>query len=231
MTAPRSNRLVSIYRVAIMFAVAAQPTVAIAQVDATASPRSAAALVAAWPSANRIEILALLDSAAIAGLPVAPLRAKIAEGIAKDAAPATIVNVVRALENGLRTVRRTLGPRLTDPELVAAVAAVQSGATLDQLRALSASIRPERASTQMFVVLTDLTRRGVAATECVTALARLARAGAGDAAFAQLRVDVANDVSTGVAARAAVSRRADEYVSRGFLPSGAIFPPPEQDDR
>jgi hypothetical protein len=215
----------------IALAVAAGPGCVVAQAGLAASSPSAASLVAAWPPATRIEILAVLDSAAATGLPVAPLRAKIAEGIAKAAAPAMIVNVVRALENGLRAARQTLGPRSTESELVAAAAAVQSGATLDQLRALRASIRAERSATQMFVVLTDLTHRGVATAECVAALTRLGRAGAGDAAFSQLRVDVANDVSAGVAARAAVSRRADEYVSRGFLPSGAVFPPPDGDDR
>jgi hypothetical protein len=231
MTASRSSRLVALCRIAITLAIAVQSSVAVGQVGVPATPASTAALVSGWPLASRTEINALLDSATNAGVPVAPLRAKIAEGVAKDAPPAAIITVVRALEVGLRAVRQTLGPGTTEAELVAGAAAVQSGAALDQLRALRASIRPERTATQLFVVLTDLTHRGVAASDGVAVLGRLARAGAGDAAFAQLRVDVANDVSAGVAARASVARRADEYVARGFVPSGAVFPPPVKDDR
>jgi hypothetical protein len=197
-------------------------TVASAQGEA---PPSAAALTAGWSAPDRIDATALLDSAARAGLPVAPLRAKIAEGIAKDATPAVIVNVVRALYGSLRVARQTLGARVSEPELVAGAAALQSGAAPGQLRALRESIPDGRSATEMFVVLTDLTHRGVTAEEGVAALTRLAHAGANDATLIQLRFDVAKDVAAGVAARTAVSRRTNDFVSRGTPPPEDLPPP------
>ncbi|HVT38621.1 MAG TPA: hypothetical protein VHE78_06245 [Gemmatimonadaceae bacterium] len=226
MIASRSTSLALMIHAALPLAAALHPAVVQAQPGSRAPAQSPAALIAGWPADSRAEITALLDSAAKAGLPIDPLRMKIAEGIAKDAAPATIVNVVRALHGGLHAARQALGVRITDAELVAAAAAVQSGVAPDQLRALRGSIPAERSGTQLFVVLTDLTHRGVPVEEGVAGLTRLARAGAGDAAFAQLRLDVARDVASGVAAQAAMARREREYISRGFAPSGAIFPPP-----
>jgi hypothetical protein len=187
---------------------------------------SAAALMAGWPVAERGAATAVLDSGANAGLPVAPLRAKIAEGIAKDATPATIVSVVRALYANLRTARQALGARVSDPELIAAAAALQSGVAPGQLRTLRGIIPETRSATELFVVLTDLTHRGVTAEEGVTALTRLARAGANDATLVQLRFDVAKDVAAGVPAQNAVSRRTNDYVSRGTPPPDDLLPPP-----
>jgi hypothetical protein len=198
---------------------------------AQAGAPSAGAMIAAWPAADRAEATALLDSAGAAGLPVAPLRAKIAEGIAKDAAPTTIVNVVRALYGNLRAARQTLGVRVSEPELVAGAAALQSGVTPVQLRALRMSIPADRSATELFVVLTDLTHRGITAEEGVGALTRLARAGANDATLVQLRFDVAKDVAAGVPAQNAVSRRTNDYVSRGTPPPDDLLPPPVPDAR
>jgi hypothetical protein len=198
---------------------------------AQAAAPSAAALIAGWPAPDRAEATALLDSAGNAGLPVAPLRAKIAEGIAKDATPATIVSVVRALYGNLRAARQALGVRVSEPELVAGAAALQSGVTPVQLRALRGSIPADRSATELFVVLTDLTHRGVTAEEGVTALARLAHAGANDATLVQLRFDVAKDVAAGIPAQNAVSRRTNDYVARGTPPPDDLLPPPVPDGR
>ena len=204
----------------------ASAAAAVAQEGVAGTPRSPAILIAGWPAALREEVSAILDSATRSGLPVAPLRAKIAEGIAKEAAPTEIVSVVRKMYSNLLTAQRALGPSLTESELAAAAAAVQSGVTPEQLRTLRASLPPGRSSTQVFVVLTDLVHRGVLADESVAVLSRLARAGAGDDALTRFRSDIARDVSTGVAVRAAMTRHASEYISRGFAPSGAIVPPP-----
>jgi hypothetical protein len=188
-------------------------------------------VVATWPAALRDAVRAIVDSAAVGGLPVAPLRAKIAEGAAKNAEPALIVTVVRALLTNMDAARSALGTRMSEAELVAAAAALQTGVRSSQLQALKDRLRSGRSSTQLFVVVTDLTRRGVAVDETVRALQRLAEAGAGDAAFAQLRLDVAKDVTAGLAPRTAVRRNTDAYISRGFTPSGGIFPPPTSRDR
>lgn len=207
-----------------------QASSADAQPPAPRPAQSAASMMARWPVAARAEITALFDSAMAIGVPVAPLRAKIAEGLAKDAAPETIRNVVKMLYGNLRTARQALGVRAAESELVAAAAAVHSGATPEQVRVVRASIPVTRTSTQAFVVLTDLAHRGVAPDEAVAELTRLTRAGAGDATLDQLRLDVARDVVSGIAARASLARRASEYVSRGLAPPEAIFPPSPPDD-
>lgn len=212
---------------------------AAAQEEVAATPRATEVLIAGWPAALRDEVSAILDSATRSGLPLAPLRAKIAEGIAKEAPPTAIVAVVRRMHSNLRTVERELGPNLAESELAAAAAAFQSGVTPKQLRTLRESLRSGRSSTQVFVVLTDLVHRGVMADESVAVLSRLARAGAGDDVFTRFRSDIARDVSTGVAAEAAMTRHESEYISRGFAPPGGtvpppprpVFPPPTPDDQ
>lgn len=223
----RQLRIPVVFRAAVTWIFIAHTSAAAAQ----AGPPSTAAMIASWPAADRAEATALLDSAGTAGLPAAPLRAKIAEGIAKDAAPATIVTVVRALYGNLRTARQTLGARISEPELVAGAAALQSGVTPAQLRSLRASIPADRSATELFVVLTDLTHRGITAEEGVTALTRLAHAGANDATLVQLRFDVARDVAAGIPAPNAVSRRINDYVARGTPPPDDQLPPPIPDDR
>lgn len=224
----RQLRTLVAFHAAVASIFFAHPSAALAQSGAAPS---AATMIAGWPAGDRAEATALLDSAGTAGLPVAPLRAKIAEGIAKEAAPATIVNVVRALYGNLRVARQTLGARISEPELIAGAAALQSGITPVQLRALRGTIPADRSATELFVVLTDLTHRGVTAEESVTALTRLARAGANDATLVQLRFDVARDVAAGVPAPNAVSRRTNDYVARGTPPPDDLLPPPVPDAR
>jgi hypothetical protein len=231
MNTTRQGRIRPVVRAAIALLVIVHASSAAAQSGAGRGAQSAAAMVAGWPAVDRAQATALLDSAGNAGLPVAPLRAKIAEGIAKDATPATIVNVVRALYGSLRTARQTLGARVSEPELVAGAAALQSGVAPGQLRALRGTIPADRSATELFVVLTDLTHRGVTAEEGVTALARLAHAGVNDATLTQLRLDVAKDVAAGIPAPNAVSRRTNDYVSRGTPPPAEPLPPPVADDR
>jgi hypothetical protein len=231
MNSTHQLRVSPIVRVTIALLLVVHASGAAAQSGAGRGGPSVAALIAGWPAIDRADATALLDSAASAGLPVAPLRAKIAEGIAKDAAPATIVNVVRALCGSLRIARQTLGARVGEPELVAGAAALQSGVVPDQLRALRGTIPVDRSATELFVVLTDLTHRGLTAEEGVTALTRLARAGVNDATLIQLRLDVAKDVAAGIPAPNAVSRRTNDYVSRGTPPPAESLPPPALDDR
>jgi hypothetical protein len=227
----RQLRIQLLFRAAVASCFVAFTSSVGAQAGSMRGASSAAALIAGWPAIDRADATALLDSAGNTGLPVAPLRAKIAEGIAKDAAPATIVNVVRALYGSLRTARQTLGARVSEPELVAAAAALQSGVTPGQLRALRATMPADWSATELFVVLTDLTHRGITAEEGVNALTRLARAGANDATLVQLRFDVAKDVAAGIPAQNAVSRRTNDYVARGTPPPDDLLPPPDPDGR
>lgn len=196
----------------------------------TTPAAAAASAMAAWPPATRANAVALIDSATAHGLPVNPLLSKISEGVAKGAEPERIVTVVRALLGNLRTSRATLGDRLSEAELVAAAGALQSGVTPRALESLRSSARTLPSLTLLFVVLTDLTQRGVEPEQVIDALIRLARAGAGDAAFTQLRLDVVRDVSAGIAPGAAMMQRTDEYVIRGRGRGGGPVPAPARLD-
>lgn len=183
------------------------------------------AALGALPAPERAEVQRAVDGARAAGLPVAPLERKVVEGVAKDAAPARIVAVVRAVADGLAVARSALGAGAGEAELTAAGAAVQAGAGPDQLRRLRAGVPRGRAATQAFVVLTDLTRRGVPAADGAAALAQLARAGAGDDALARLRADVAADVASGAVPRAAVTRRTDALLRGAAPPRSPVASP------
>ncbi len=194
--------------------------------DTTAAPALAAAL-AALPPEERAGIVALLDSARSAGLPAAPLHGKVVEGVAKHAEPAQIAAVLRRVAAGLGAARVAFGAA-TEAELVAGGAAVQAGVTPAQLRRLRASLPRGRPATQAVVVLTDLARRGVPPADGAAALARLARAGVGDAALARLRADVAGDLAAGLGPGTAVTRRADALLrarAPGAPPPGSLVAP------
>lgn len=204
------------------------PTVAFAQapVPTDSLARQASAVMRTWPALIREDAERLLDSASRRGVPLAPLYTKVREGAAKMAAPDVIVGVVRQLEAALVSARDILGPASSEGELSAAAAAIQSGIAAPSLRSLQSTLKSPGSLTIALVVLTDLVRRGVEPVVATRALERLASAGATDLTFSQFRLDVVNDLSSGVAPQAAINRRADDYLSRNLLLPGGRRPPP-----
>ncbi|MBI3791525.1 MAG: hypothetical protein HY275_11690 [Gemmatimonadetes bacterium] len=174
---------------------------------ATPSPLAAVA-----PEA-RAEMAALLDSAQHDGLPLGPLHAKIAEGVAKGADPRRIAVVLGEMVRALRAARAALGTSMSEGEWTAAAGTLQAGVTAAHLRELRASLPTSSALTTALVVLTDLVRRGVGATDGVTAIVRVARAGADDATLTQLRAQVVQDMTAGAAPRSALERRVSSYIA------------------
>ena len=202
------------------------PRLPLAILVAAISAPLAAQGPSSWRPEETARLQAVLDSAVASSLPVSPLRFKVAEGNVKGAAPERVIVVVRSLADAMREARTILGREESETELVSAAAAIQSGVSVETLRSLFGSLRIRSASTQVFVAMTDLTQRGVPVSEGASTLMQLARAGAGAPAFEQLRSEIASDVSTGLAARTAVRRRADDYLSRGFTPQGSVFRSP-----
>lgn len=203
-----------------------RPTLSLALLVAAVSAPLAAQGTSSWRPEETARLQAVLDSAVASSLPISPLRFKVAEGNVKGAAPERVIVVVRSLADAMREARTILGREESETELVSAAAALQSGVSGETLRSLFGSLRIRSASTQVFVALTDLTQRGVPVSEGAGTLMQLARAGAGAPAFEQLRSEIASDVSAGLAARTAVRRRADDYLSRGFTPQGSVFRSP-----
>lgn len=136
------------------------------------APTAAAAQDTTLQARVDAETLALvtpvLDAAVRDSLPVAPLRAKILEGAAKNRPPQLIAQVVGRLSEDLRTTRSTLRARLPGAaiggaELTAAALARQQGVPDEALVELWDG-RPAGQSLEIPVtVLAELVRRGVPA--------------------------------------------------------------------
>jgi hypothetical protein len=109
-----------------------------------------------------------LEAAARDSLPIAPLRAKVLEGAAKNRPPELIARVTRQLVDELRATRTALrdelpGMAISGEELVAASLARQQGVPMAAVVQLWSS-RPGGTSLQIPVtVLAELVRRGVPA--------------------------------------------------------------------
>jgi hypothetical protein len=144
-------------------------------------PRLAARLPAGVASAAQ----RLVDSAAHDSLPTEPLVQKALEGESKGADSASIVRAVQALLERLGVARRSLG-RATEPELVAAAAALRAGASPASLGALRA-LRPDQPLVVPLSVLADIIAAGVPPERAWSSVREMARTGADDAAFLALR--------------------------------------------
>jgi hypothetical protein len=171
---------------------------------------------------SRAAVDRIVDSARAAGLPTAPLELKAVEGAAKGAPGPRVVEVVRALAAALHASRAALGPQASAAELTAGAGAIQAGVEPGAMRRLQAAAAG-RPVTVPLVVLADLVARGVPAPGATTALVRLARSGATDAALARLRADVVRDITAGVPAPSALSAR---LRANGLAPEGSPAPSP-----
>lgn len=135
------------------------PTVGAAQ-DATLRARVDAETLAM--------VTPVLEAAVRDSLPVAPLRAKILEGAAKNRPAGMIAQVVGRLSDDLRATRSTLRTRLPavaigGEELTAAALARQQGVPDDALVELWNARPPGQSLEIPVTVLAELVRRGVPA--------------------------------------------------------------------
>jgi hypothetical protein len=162
----------------------------------TASPLCAQdpRLSARLPGALAPEVQRLADSAAALGLPTEPLVLKALEGESKGADSARIMSAVRQLAGRLAIGRRELGAGSTEPELVAAAAALKAGAAPSTLRALR-GLRRDRPLVVPLSVLADLLGAGIPAGEAWSSIEEIAASGGTDAAFLQLRDRLAGKAS------------------------------------
>lgn len=160
--------------------------------------------------ATRSAVLAQLDSARQAGLPVEPLVDRALEGASKQAlgrpvSGADIVAAVHRLRGALGAARVALGSRATGTELAAGASALQANVGSQALVALGRT-RASGSLTVPLSVLTDLVALGVptdTATRTVLALAR-----AQDAVLLAYQRDVERDIGVGALPAVAASVRA-----------------------
>jgi hypothetical protein len=133
--------------------------------------------VTRFDSATAVLLRAVFDSAAVRGLPTAPLVNRALEGAARRIVGSKIVAVVRAHATAMEDSRRILGPRVSSAEIDACATAMRAGVDGGTM----ALLRQARASTSVLnpcVVLTDLIQRGVPfamANNAVVSVSRLQR--------------------------------------------------------
>ncbi len=165
----------------------------------------------------RRELVRIADSARVDGIPVAPLVAKSAEGVLKNADDIRIVRAVRTLANELRAAR-TLMPTGASPSiLTAAASALHAGASHDGLRRLAAARSANGGEEDLavaLVTLADLQASRIPADAAVRAVETLLRRGAVEGDYAEFRNAVGRDVAAGRSPEASVTERLGEITRR-----------------
>jgi hypothetical protein len=154
--------------------------------------------------AVRPAVVALVDSARAAGLPVEPLVQRALEGTSKGATPDRILAAVRRLTRDLGAARTALGAA-TAPEIDAGAAALHAGARPADLAALRAR-RPRQSLVVPLGVLADLVATGVPPDTAAAAVLALA-ATTPDAEYLVFRRNVERDIALGAPPAAAAAVR------------------------
>lgn len=179
--------------------------------------------------ATRSAVLAQVDSARQAGLPVEPLVDRALEGASKRALgrPVTgddIVAAVRRLRGALGSARVALGGRASGTELAAGASALQANVSASALRALGEA-RSAGSLTVPLSVLTDLVALGVPADTAARTVLALARSQ--DGVLLAYQRDVERDIGVGALPAVAASVRAAglERVSADGFNSAPAFQP------
>ena len=185
--------------------------VGLSLLPATAARAQDARLEARVDGRTRAQLQPILDSARVAGIPVEPLVDKALEGATKGASRPRIVGAVRTLARTLGAAHDALGRDASDAEIVAAADALEAGIRPRQLEYLR-TVRADRSITVPLAVLADLVARGVPPDTAARAVLVLAEAGAVDAQFIGLRIDVERDIGSGIAPVTAVVMRSEASV-------------------
>jgi len=165
---------------------------------------------------NRFAIEVLMDSARALGLPDAPLRSRVLQGVQLKADARRIVEAVRRKFGYLKTARSVLGP-VGNEELDAGAAVLEAGAKPTQLQAFKTR-QKGREALEAFTVWADLITRGVPGEEASSAISKLWQDGADDATFHSLWNNVQADISQGLNPGAALQNRIRETPARAAPP-------------
>jgi hypothetical protein len=176
-------------------------------------------LKARLPDATRVEVQALVDSAAAETLPSEPLVQRALEGATKGAEGTRIVRAVHTLLIRLRTSRLVLGPGASSEELVASAGCLQVGADTTDVGNLRRAGR-RRSLVIPLVVLADLVGRGAPVQVASQTTLALVQAGVGDADLLGMRMGFENDMLSGMSPLASLSRRA-----QGVMPQSSPLVP------
>jgi hypothetical protein len=177
--------------------------------------------VAALDSVSRAAIERIIDDARADGLPVTPLRNKIAEGVSKGANGSLIVRAVERLRDRMRRAATALGPNTGTADLVAAAAVLDIGITDNDLKRIR-SARPDEPVANALVGLAFLVQGGARPDGAVDIVYDMLVGRVSDSGFDRFRETVARDVQTGIPIIGAARARANAAILRstsgGFAP-------------
>lgn len=157
---------------------------------------------------SKAAILALVDSAQAAGIPVEPLREKVYEGIARGADGPRIIAAVRSLLVEMASAHKALGTVASADEIKAGAAALHAGVPAVELGKMKKQSGLRRSLTLPFTVLTDIVSRGVPVQAAANAIRSLVGAGARDADLNTFQRNVKVDIEQGAPPAAAAETRA-----------------------
>ena len=175
---------------------------------------------------TRSAVVAIIDSARLASLPIEPLIDKALEGAAKKAPSQQIVSAVRTFAGQLLEARRALGERSSDPELLGGAQAIRAGIPVQQLERL----RRARSGVQIATALTvasDLVAREVPVDTAVVVMTKLVESSASDEQLLAVRSDIEADIQSGKPPAVAASTRGhalEQTLAQSTPPNGAGNP-------
>ena len=174
---------------------------------------AAAQLPAGLEPRTRQVLEQLVDSAKSAGLPTAPLTAKVAEGKLKQASDEQIVIAVRGLVRRFGEIRGSLGPSLDETSMTAAATAMSAGVSLSSIKGLLEAAGSSRADfATALVTITDLVVQRVQPVAAVNAVQDLLARRAPADQYTRLRADVANDIGAGREPDQSIRSRTDAII-------------------
>ncbi len=163
--------------------------------------------------ASTAAINAVLDSAVAMGIPTAPLREKVYEGMGKGADGPRIVAAVRTLAADMARAHRALGTVATTDEIKAGASAMHAGVSAVELGQMKKQGGLRRSLTLPFTVLADIVSRGVPVRTAANAIRSLVGAGAKDQDINDFQKKVKDDIDSGAPPAAAVETRAKGAVN------------------
>lgn len=187
----------------------------VAVVSAAASAQqSDSALASRLDHPTYLAVMAIVDSARAARIPIKPLFDKALEGSAKGSDGPKIVVAVQQLSARMASAKRVLGTGTRGDEIKAAAGALELGVSLRDLARLRAACG-KRSVTMPLAVLTDLIGREVPIPTATDVVLQLARSGVKDGDFSLYQRNVRADIDRGADPSAAATTRARGLVLRG----------------
>lgn len=184
----------------------------------------------------RDRVVAVIDSAARAGLDTEPLidkaleaQVKIAAARGRRGSPEAIVRLVREYRNDMLRARAALGPQCTPQEVTAGANALRAGVPVRHLERLREVKKGQRFAIALGSLTSLVIKHRNAADTASAAIVNLVLASATDEQISAMAVDIESDIDHGMPVGAAIMARADglerviaAQINDGGVPGAAL---------